>query len=50
MRVLDDPALVENLVAAGRRRYEAEFTEEACAKRYLAFYESLLDIRSVAAQ
>ena len=49
-RVLDEAALAENLAAAGRRRYEAEFTEEAGAKRYLAFYESLLDTQSAAAQ
>ncbi len=48
-RVLDEPALAENLVAAGRRRFEAEFTEEACAKRYLAFYENLLDSPSAVA-
>ncbi len=48
-RVLEQPALAENLVAAGLRRYEAEFTEEACAKRYLAFYEGLLDTPSAAA-
>ncbi len=49
-RVLDQPSLAEKLASAGRRRYEAEYTEEACAQRYLAFYRSLLDIRSVAAQ
>jgi len=48
-RVLDGPALAENLIAAGRRRYEAEYTEDACAARYLVFYERLLDKQSVAA-
>ncbi len=49
-RLLDEPALAAKLVAAGRRRYEAEYTEEACAKRYLAFYQGLLDARNLAAQ
>jgi glycosyltransferase involved in cell wall biosynthesis len=42
-RVLDDPDLARSLVAAGKRRYEAEFTEDACTRQYLAFYESLLN-------
>ena len=47
-RLLDEPELAQSLVAAGRRRYEAEFTEEACARQYLAFYESLLETPAVA--
>ena len=41
-RVLADSGLARRLVEAGLRRYRAEFTEAACVKRYLAFYESLL--------
>jgi len=41
-RVLGDRALAQRLVAAGRRRYDADFTEAACVRRYLAFYESLV--------
>lgn len=41
-RVLDDPDLGRRLAEAGRRRFEAEFTEEACVARYLAFYRSIL--------
>ena len=41
-RILDSPELARNLVAAGLRRYSAEFTEAACVNRYLAFYRGLL--------
>ena len=41
-RVLEAPELAQSLLEAGRQRYEAEFTEAACASRYLAFYEDLL--------
>ena len=40
-RVLDDPALRARIVAAGRARYEAEFTEAAVVARYLAFFEEV---------
>ena len=41
-QVIDDPALAARLVAAGQARYETEFTEEACVRRYLALFERLL--------
>ncbi|RMD60599.1 MAG: glycosyltransferase [Alphaproteobacteria bacterium] len=44
-RVIEEPGLAERLVAAGRQRYHREFTEEACVRRYLAFYEALLEGR-----
>lgn len=40
-RVLDDPALRARIVAAGRARYETEFTEAAVVARYLAFFEEV---------
>jgi glycosyltransferase involved in cell wall biosynthesis len=41
-RVLDDPALAARLGSAGRRRAEAELTDEAMARRYEALYAELL--------
>lgn len=40
-RVLDDPALRARVVAAGRQRYETEFTEAAIVARYLRFFEQV---------
>lgn len=45
-RVLADPALAQCLIDAGFRRYETEFTEAACVRQYLAFYEHILSQRS----
>jgi len=41
-QVIDDPALAARLVTAGQARYETEFTEEACVRRYLQLFETLL--------
>jgi len=46
--VLDDGDLRDRLIAAGRRRYEEEFTETACVKRYLELYQELLRARYAA--
>lgn len=40
-RVFDDPALRDRIVAAGRQRYETEFTEQAVVARYLAFFKDI---------
>jgi glycosyltransferase involved in cell wall biosynthesis len=40
-RVLGDPALRDRIVAAGRQRYETEFTEQAIVARYLAFFKDI---------
>lgn len=40
-RVFDDPALRARIVAAGRRHYETEFTEQAIVARYLAFFKAI---------
>lgn len=47
-RLIAEPDLGERLAEAGRRRYEAEFTEAACVRRYIAFYESLTAQRPAA--
>lgn len=39
--VFDDPALRDRIVAAGRLRYETEFTEQAVVARYLAFFKDI---------
>lgn len=44
-RVLEEPGLAGRLVAAGRRRYRAEFTEAACVARYIGLFERLLAAR-----
>lgn len=49
-RVLDDPALAQRLIEAGSRRYEAEFTEAACVRQYLDFYEHILSTHSAQRQ
>lgn len=41
-RVLEEPGLAARLVEAGRQRYRAEFTEEACVRRYREMFERLL--------
>jgi len=47
-RVLGDAALRDRLVAAGRRRYEEDFTEAACVGRYLQLFQDLLAARTAA--
>ncbi len=44
-RVIDSPDLAAQLVAAGRERYEAEFTEERCVENYISLFERLLTSR-----
>ena len=41
-RLLADPALAARLAAAGRVRYEAEFTEAACVRRYCRLFARVL--------
>lgn len=41
-QVIEDPARARRLVAAGKARYEAEFTEAACVRRYLTLFDTLL--------
>ena len=38
-RVLADRALGDSLAAAGRKAYEADFTEQAVVARYRAFFD-----------
>ena len=45
-RVIDEPGLAARLVEAGRARYAAEFTEEACVANYLALFRRLLEARA----
>ncbi len=40
-RLIDDADLVEKLVKNGHKRYEAEFTKEACLQSYLQFYHDI---------
>ena len=40
-RVVGDPALARTLVKNGHAEYQARFTEEAVAQRYMAFYEAV---------
>ncbi|MCX7355978.1 MAG: glycosyltransferase [Alphaproteobacteria bacterium] len=40
-RVFDDGALRARIVEAGRKHYEAEFTEQAIVARYLAFFKAI---------
>ena len=40
--LIGDPSLRARLAAAGRRRYEAELTGEAWARRLRAVYDSVL--------
>jgi glycosyltransferase involved in cell wall biosynthesis len=44
-RLLADPALAARLAAAGRRSYEAGFTEEAAVSQYLALFRRLSEER-----
>ena len=48
-RLLDVPALAARLAAAGRQRYEDEFTEAACVARYLRLFRRVLEDRRVGA-
>jgi len=41
-RLIADRALAQRLAAAGAARYETDFTEEACVRRYLDLFERLL--------
>ena len=41
-RLIEDRGLAERLARQGRARYEADFTEEAVVKRYLAFFEKVI--------
>lgn len=49
-RVLDDADLRARLVAAGRRRYDAEFSEAASVRRYLRLFQDLLAARDAAGE
>jgi glycosyltransferase involved in cell wall biosynthesis len=40
-RVAGDPALGNRLAEAGRRAYEAEFTEAAVVSRYRSFFDQV---------
>jgi glycosyltransferase involved in cell wall biosynthesis len=44
-RLIGDRALQAKLVAGGRRRYEAEFTEAAVVASYKALFEKMLSRR-----
>ena len=44
-RTIDEPDLAARLVEAGWRRYQAEFTEDACVARYLELFKTLLTKR-----
>ncbi len=41
VRVKDDPALAERLVAAATRRHTEQFTREACVKAYVDLFDRL---------
>jgi glycosyltransferase involved in cell wall biosynthesis len=41
-RVLNDATLADDLAKAGRRRYEAEFTEAQVVKQYLQFFQKIV--------
>lgn len=41
-RMIDEPGLAERLVEAGWKRYQEDYTEEACVKRYVALFERLI--------
>ena len=45
-RLLDEPGLGPRLVAAGRRRFEADFTETAAVGRWLDLFHRLLAARA----
>lgn len=40
-RTIDEEGLAARLVTAGRKRFEAEFTEAACVQRYVTLFEKL---------
>jgi len=44
-RLIGDAELRRRLAANGRRRYEAEFTEEVCVRAYLELFERLTHAR-----
>ena len=44
-RVIDEEGLGARLVAAGRKRFEGEYTEAACVAGYVALFEALLQER-----
>jgi len=44
-RLLADPALAARLAAAGRARYESDFTEAACVRRYCGLFARVLQTR-----
>ncbi len=44
-RVIDEQGLAGRLADGGWRRYQAEFTEEACVARYLDLFQRLLAAR-----
>lgn len=46
-RLIDEPELAARLVAAGWRRYAAEFTEAACVERYVELFRRLLAARAL---
>ncbi len=45
-RVIDEPRLAARLVEGGWRRYQDEYTEEACVARYLQLFQRLLAERA----
>jgi hypothetical protein len=45
-RVIDEPGLAAHLVEGGWRRYQAEYTEEACVTGYLDLFQRLLAERA----
>lgn len=44
-QLIEQPELATKLVEAGRKAYEAEYTEARVVSRYLAFYEALVKTR-----
>lgn len=45
-RVIDEPVLADRLVEGGWRRYQADYTEEACVANYLQLFKRLLAERA----
>ncbi len=45
-RVIDEPVLADRLAEGGWRRYQADYTEEACVTNYLELFERLLAERA----
>jgi glycosyltransferase involved in cell wall biosynthesis len=45
-RVIDEPVLADRLAEGGWRRYQADYTEEACVAGYIELFERLLAERA----